>query len=224
MPPYPSLLAFGGLVEKMVLTIFWLEFGKCVSPLWFFIWWDGRWLWNGLGLMSWKMGKACPNSRRTSCRGGRKKDSSESANLSVSLCSFWKDVIHQKSSLHLRWVPALAEEHAEIPLVGLALQTVQTVQVECWSRHASSKSVSRGSGPQLFGLQNKPGVRVTLVLPCRSKKPFGRMFFRVKMKNRHKMHRMFKFLCLGVYFQQAGGTTPETKCKWNYWHRSPVPA
>ena len=30
-------------------------------PLWFFILWDGWWLWNGLGLMSWKMGKPYPN-------------------------------------------------------------------------------------------------------------------------------------------------------------------
>ena len=29
--------------------------------LWFCWWWDGRWLWNGLGLMRWKMGKAYPN-------------------------------------------------------------------------------------------------------------------------------------------------------------------
>ena len=30
-------------------------------PLWFCWWWDGRWLWHGLGLMSWKMDKAYSN-------------------------------------------------------------------------------------------------------------------------------------------------------------------
>ena len=57
MPPYPSLYAFGGLVEKMILTNFWLEAVKvCMPPLmvllmkrWlvalkcFWVWWVGRW-------------------------------------------------------------------------------------------------------------------------------------------------------------------------------------
>ena len=37
MPPYPSLLAFGGLVEKMFFSCFGLEFGKGVSPPYGFV-------------------------------------------------------------------------------------------------------------------------------------------------------------------------------------------
>ena len=72
------------------------------------------------------------------------------------------------------------------------LQTVQTVQLLV----TPSRFVGVGRVLVLgHKLQNKPGVRVTLVLPC-SRKPFGRVFFRCKVKNLHKNAQNVQMLML----------------------------
>ena len=59
------LLHLYWLLGVLLKTWFWPFFDWILEsvypPLWFCWWWDGWWLWNGLGLMSWKMGKAYPN-------------------------------------------------------------------------------------------------------------------------------------------------------------------
>ena len=68
--PYPENHSLGRLIRLywllgvLLKRWFWPFFDwnlESVYPLWFCWWWDGRWLSNVLGLISWKMGKAYPN-------------------------------------------------------------------------------------------------------------------------------------------------------------------